>query len=138
MTIVVTKAFKRTVCNTRLWLSDRAWDEAEGYHGKHDSPRPEKFWKKVRHFAINGFWLGERPIPPVIKHEWREVYRVGVHGDLFRLIGFYDGPSKHDFIVIDAFEKGRQKLTKAERKRIDIVADVKEQGNWKKKEGDNE
>ena len=80
----------------------------------------------------NGLWLAARTKPPILRHEWGGVYRIGLFGSLFRLIGFYDGPSQKDFIIVDAFEKKGQKLTKGECKRIDAVVDIKKQGIWEK------
>ena len=130
--VKVYQLFSQEEFNTRLWLSKKALTEVEVFFGKHDDPKPQKFWKKIVHFAKNGLWLAEKTSPPILKHEWDEVYRFGIFGSLFRLIGFYADTSRHDFIVIDAFEKRGQKLIKEEHKRINTVVDIKTEGRWEK------
>ncbi len=128
----VTQAFKKNQFITRLWLSKKALAEAEKFSGSHDSPEPERFWKKIKHFLKIGLSLAERGTPPIVKYEWRGVYRFGLFGSLFRLVGFYEDDSKHDFIVIDAFNKRGTKLSNAQIARINAVADIKDRGDWKK------
>ena len=60
------------------------------------------------------------------------MYRIGTVDSLFRIIGFYENDDKTDFIALDAFSKSGQKLSPAERRRVDEVAWVKKDGDWKK------
>ena len=74
----------------------------------------------------------------MVKHEWKQVYRVGFVDSLFRIIGFYQDQSKHDFIAIDSFLKKGQQLTAGQRKLIDQVAIIKSDALWRKVEEDEE
>src|SRR6266550_1037214 len=106
---------------TRVWLSDRA---AEGIA---DGPDPGYFLEKLEMWARNGFVLYEGGEGYPIKHEWRQVFRVGKKNK-FRLIGFYHGPNRAEFIGMDAFVKKKEKLNASERLRIDRVADIRDAG----------
>lgn len=117
-------------CNTRLWCSDKIFEMV----GK----RPDlRFWIRIKRLAQNGFAYGERSTPQIVKHEWDQVYRVGYVDSLFRMIGFYEDNSKHDFIAIDSFLKKGKQLTKGQRKLIDEVATIKRNATWKKVEEEN-
>lgn len=89
---------------------------------------------RVKRHAVSGFSSAERI--GVVVHEGHNVYRVGFVGSLFRLIGFYEDNSKHDFIVMDAFLKKKQNLNAAERDRIAKVARIKANTSWEKVEND--
>ncbi len=91
---------------TRLWVSDAAAKQIDRFRRKGDSP--------------------------VIRKEWDDVYRIGIKGSEFRILGFYDSDDKTGFIAIEAFIKGGQKLRSSERQRVDAVARVKRDGDWKK------
>lgn len=68
----------------------------------------------------------------IIRHEWGGIYRFGLYSSLFRIYGFYEDVSRSSFIAIDAITKGKQKLNKAERKRIENVLEVKINHNWRR------
>ena len=93
---------------------------------------PGALLKKVEKWAEVGFWNYEGKKHQPIGPEWGGVFRIGLHGGLFRLLGFYEDVRKTEFIIADAFWKKRQKLTKAEKDRIDEVARVKKEGLWRK------
>src|SRR5438045_2979157 len=104
-------------CKTRVWFSTAVTEEVGKFRKKGDPNG--RFWKHLQRCAINGFEIYERGALPIVKLEWRGVYRVGFQHSLFRLIGFYeDGSSKASFIVIDAFLKRGQNLNASERARI--------------------
>lgn len=129
--ILVRKVDFKVNCNTRLWCSDKIFEMV--------GTRPDvRFWARVKRLAQNGFAYGERPTPPMVKHEWKQVYRVGFVDSLFRIIGFYQDQSKHDFIAIDSFLKKGQQLTAGQRKLIDQVAIIKSDALWRKVEEDEE
>lgn len=117
-------------CSTRLWCSEKILEIVNVYPN-------QRFWVRVKRFYEEGFWLAERSSPPIVKHEWRQVYRIGFIDDLFRVIGFYEDQSKHDFMAIDSFRKRGQNLSKAQRKIIDHVANIRETKAYRKVE-DNE
>ena len=110
---------------TEVWVADKVIEEL------HDSA-PGKFAAKLEYFATAGFVRFEAKIGQPIKHEWDGVYRVGLHKSRFRLIGFYEDDRKACFIGVDAFTKGKQKLSVPERARIDKVAAVKAGASWRK------
>jgi len=115
-------------CNTRVWFSSRAASEL-GRMRKKGDPNGA-FWKKFRQCAMDGFGLYESV--GIVKHEWSQVYRFGIKSSLFRLIGFYADNGKGEFIVMDAFDKLGQSLTAPQRARIEEVARVKREADWKK------
>lgn len=115
-------------CKTRLWFSKRAWKEA----GRH---RDGRIQSKLKHCCQNGLWLFEDIQPPIVKHEWDGIYRIGFVFSLFRLVGFYeDRLLKRDFICIDAFQKSGKKSSAPERERINRAAAIKRTGSWRKDE----
>lgn len=83
-----------------------------------------RFLKKLSECAQWGF---ETHFGGVLRHEGKGVYRFGIAASKFRLLGFNDVIG---FVFIDAFEKGKQKLSGPERNRVKKVADVKDQRNW--------
>ena len=88
--------------------------------------------KRLMRYAQNGFLLYEGKEKP-IRHEWDGVYRIGHPVDLFRILGFYEDDTKTNFIVIDAWMKGGQRLSASEQARIDAIATVKKNGLWRRK-----
>jgi hypothetical protein len=87
---------------------------------------------RLRRCSQNGFENYEGSTGP-IRPEWDGVFRIGYVDDLFRIIGFYEGDLRTDFIAIDCLEKGGQKLSAAEKKRINKVALVKKRHLWKRR-----
>ncbi|HEY3243767.1 MAG TPA: hypothetical protein VGM03_10490 [Phycisphaerae bacterium] len=118
-------------CNTRVWLSRSAERAIQKFRRKGDPDG--SFWKRLKRWAQNGFRLHEGPDGP-IRLEWDGVYRVGPIDSLFRIIGFYENDSRAHFIGMDAFLKHGQQLTDGQKKRIDAVAAIKRDGNWRKTE----
>jgi hypothetical protein len=119
-------------CGTRLWLSQRAAEGLAEFRKKGDPNGA--FWKKVQRMARVGFryYEGSRGMP--IRPEGGGVYRIGIHGSLFRIVGFFKDESRSDFIGVDVFLKSGQDLSRSERDRIDAVAKVKQNGSWKEVE----
>lgn len=93
-----------------------------------------RFLDKLRYYATGGFgvFTGGRGRP--IRVEWEGVFRVAHSPSLFRVIGFFDERHNAVFIAMDAFKKQGKKLTSKERRRIDAVARVNAQGNWRKRD----
>jgi hypothetical protein len=126
--VLVEELFPGKPYKTRLWLSQRAIDELADYR---DNP-PGRFLAKVKHYAKNGF--GAYANSTILKREWRGVWRIA--DGRFRLIGFFENDfTKGDFIALDAFLKRGQELSRAQRARIDKVADIKESGAWMRSSG---
>lgn len=119
-----------TCYGTRLWLSDRAAKAMVRFREKKDNPKGA-FMAKLAKMCRDGFehYEGSEGMP--VKAEWGGVWRVR-HGRL-RIIGFYEDKDKAAFIALDAFVKHGQKLTVAERARVDGVAQVRRGGHWVKK-----
>ena|ERR1700722_10446907 len=126
--ILVTEVPIGVPCRTRLWFSERVAKELE-------SLREGRFEIKLKRCCQSGLSAYEGVVPPVIKHYRDGVCRIGFVFSLFRIIGFYvDGSSKQEFICIDAFKKRGQKLSASERRRIDVVVDIKINKRWRKNE----
>ncbi len=60
-----------------------------------------------------------------IRHEWDGVFRIGDES-LFGVIGYFDVDGS--FLAIDAYLKSGTKLSAPQRKRIDDVAALKQNG----------
>jgi hypothetical protein len=125
---VVDALFAESGFRTRLWVSEEASAALAKFSSKQDGAR---FLAKLKYYAKGGFdRFVDRQGP--IRPEWGGVFRIGQPWSLFRLVGFFDQhPS--GFVVIDAFTKRGQKLSAAERERIDEVAKVKKHAMWRKR-----
>lgn len=134
--IDVNEVFPGRPQKTRLYASAAVIKGIEQYQKRRERHRGQLV-KKLYYWAQNGFELFEGDKSP-IRHEWNGVYRIGQQIDLFRIIGFYEDGQKKSFIAIDAFMKTDQRLTESERHRIDAVAKVRKDGNWRKGEPDGE
>ena len=117
-------------CTTCLWFSEAVLETVAEFRKKGDPNGA--FWKKLQRVAKAGFRLYQRGDSPVVVYEWDQVFRFGVKGSLFRIIGFFEDNTDRNFIAIDAWLKRGQKLNTAERARIDEVARVRSQRDWKK------
>lgn len=125
--------FEGAECRTRLWVSEKV-KSAIVKHARKDRKRGEALRKTLVRYVTNGFGLYEGGAGETIKPEGQEVYRIGMHRDLFRIIGFYENDAtKADFIAIAAFIKDGKKLNASQRAIIDRVADVKRQQVWKRR-----
>ena len=117
--------------STDVWISEKATKALKKFLKK-DQATGLVFSKKLQYYAEKGFARFEGLGGP-IRHEWHQVYRVAHSVSLFRLIGFYaDG--KGSFIAIDAFLKSGQGLNVSQRSRIGAVAEVRDQGAWRKRD----
>jgi hypothetical protein len=119
-------------CKTRLWISHTVAKELSRLRKRSDPNAT--VWRRLKRGAQMGLELYERQTPPVVKHEWGGVYRIGFINSLFRIIGFYKEDRKDVFIAIDAFTKRDQRLSAAERSRVNEVVRVKELNLWTKVE----
>ena len=111
---------------TEVWISKQAAKKLEKFVRK--SETGQRFIRKLATYAEEGFtnWEGG----PLCL-EWDDVWRIGHSATLFRLIGFYE--RRPDcWIAIDAITKKGQKLSSADRERINAVARVKRQKAWVK------
>lgn len=114
---------------TKVWVAEKAWKELKRFSQRGDGLM---FLQKLEYYAKAGFQAFEGAKNP-IRSEGHGVWRVRHSvSSLFRLIGFYDD-GKAAFIAIDAFTKSGTRLSAAERKRIDRVAEVKRDGLWKRR-----
>lgn len=112
---------------TEVWLSGSVRETIA-------EQAPEPFLAKVNYAARSGFWELEGKKKALIRPEWDEVYRIGMHANLFRVYGFYEAANRRSFIAIDAFTKKRQRLRRVERDRITEVGRVKREDDWRKRE----
>lgn len=126
----VTPLFKGPKYKTAVWISRSVGRELRR-RAKRDRPMMERFLAKLEHYAKFGLGKFEQSDGPV-RYEWDSVYRIGDRSSLFRLIGFFDGPERADFLVIDCFEKRGQKLDRTDKRRIDAVARIKRECCWRK------
>jgi hypothetical protein len=101
-------------------------------HATQESRRPY-FLDKLEYWASAGFDNFEGTERSPIRYEWDGVYRIGLHGDLFRVYGFYVGPRKRCFVAVIAFGKRGRKLRTSEIDRINDVARVKREKAWRKR-----
>lgn len=118
-------------------MQDTGLDLGHGAQGIREylAKRPaeaEPMLKKLKYYAEAGFLRFEGEGQPV-KHEWDGVYRVAWEG-MFRILGFYEDESKRNFITTDAFLKRKTMLSRPERDKIDEVARVKREGDWKRRQ----
>ena len=112
---------------TEVWLTDTVSGQL------YESEKAGELAFKLAQFAKAGFINFEGTVGRPIEYEGNGVYRIGLHASLFRLIGFYEDDRRTSFIGVDAFTKGRQKLSKAEKKRIKDVAKVRaDASSWRK------
>ncbi len=121
---------------TRIWMSKACRKAVNDYCRKREKHRG-MLLHKLKRQAEAGFGLFEGPQSP-IRHEWDGVYRVGYPIDLFRILGFYEDGSRRNFIAIDAYTKHGQKLSATDRHRIDAVAKIKRDGQWRKRGHDGD
>ncbi len=112
---------------TEVWISDSVRETIA-------EQAPEPFLAKLNYAARSGFWELEGKRNALIRPEWDEVYRIGMHANLFRVYGFYEAANKRSFIGLDAFTKKGQELRAAERSRITEVGQVKRESEWRKRE----
>jgi len=117
---------------TELWLSDKVWRELK----RLDSTVKGRFLKQLKRCCDGGFVNYEGML---VVCEWSEVYRIGFGWSLFRIIGFYeDGTNKTRFIGMDAYLKHGQKLSAADRDRINATAAIKKNRAWRKVVGNEQ
>ena len=120
--------------STKVWISETATARVDEFLDD-DRTTARKFVDKVAYYAEGGFGKFEgnghnRPI----RKEGDGVYRVAyVRLSLFRLIGFYEGPKKDAFIVIDAFMKSGQRLRRHNKDVIREVARVRKKHDWRRR-----
>ena len=124
----VEELFKDIPCRTRVRISAQAARAFQKFRKKGDPNA--SFWKKLKECTTKGFEYFQVGDWPQVSPEWDGVFRFGVRDSRFRLIGFFHGVGCSDFIVIDAFRKGGQRLSRSECDRIDAVAEVKRSGDW--------
>jgi hypothetical protein len=120
----VSELFWDISCQTKIWISAAARKGIADYHQK------KRVMMLLERFATRGFQNFEGPKRPIAP-EWDGVYRFNP-GTLFRITGFYEGGSRTSFIAIDAMLKRQTKLSSAERRRIDEVARVRKENDWRK------
>ena len=116
---------------TTVWLS-RAADKALMKFVRKGAREAAMLLEKVEHWAKAGFANVEGGKGCPIRHEWAGVYRIGRTSSLFRLIGFYENDNKASFVIIDVLHKRGTQQTKGEIARINVVAQVKREGLWRK------
>jgi mRNA-degrading endonuclease RelE of RelBE toxin-antitoxin system len=125
---VVDGLFVGNEYRTDVWIAERVAKALNKFQKRGDGRR---FLQKLEHYAKAGFQeFTGRDAP--IRSEGHGVWRVR-HSSLFRLIGFYDDGTTA-FIAMDAFTKSGTRLSVAERRRINKVAQVKRGGLWKKRQ----
>jgi len=123
------------LCNqprTRVWFSPSV-QRAVGNFRKTGDPNG-RFWKKLKHISSAGFdvYIGRDSI---VRPEGDGIYRLGIMGSLFRIVGFFENDRFDNFIAIEAFLKKGQSLNAADRERIKLAAWVRKSGAWRKNDG---
>jgi len=119
---------------TEVWISDSAAKAIKNYAGTKENPRGALL-KKIKRYSLNGFRAWERRDGP-ITHEWDGVFRIGHRSSLFRVIGFYGGSKRSEFIIADAYLKRGQQLSAPDRDRIDAFARIRKEKLWRKVDDD--
>lgn len=117
-----------TEYETEVWYSPQVSKALEKLL-EQDAKQGGKVLNKLDLYARQGFRNQEGDRGP-IRNEGNGVWRIGLWGDLFRILGFYTSDRKNEFIAIEAFDKKGQKLLKQERKRIKEVAKTKRNDTW--------
>lgn len=128
----VAELFPGQLFKTRVWVSEQATKEIERYV-RRDREKGRRFLDKLERYAKNGFELYEGDKSP-IRPEWNGIFRIGEHSSLFRLCGFYENDKKSDFVIVDAFLKRGQKLSRNDIDRINEVARIKREDDWSRKQ----
>lgn len=124
--VEVDKLFTGAEYKTQVYASESVLDALDD---KSNRIAREKFRNHLERYATNGFEIYE---PDNVRHEGDGIYRIGIRGDLFRVIGFYQ-QGKMVFVAIDQFKKAGQKLNASQRKRIEEVKHVRDEQLWKER-----
>ncbi|MBI1375317.1 MAG: hypothetical protein GC159_21575 [Phycisphaera sp.] len=127
---------------TSVWMTDEVFDAIWKHDGGNSDAELDDIkggmLEKIEYWSRGGFWNFEGTRG--IKNEGNGVYRLGLHGDLFRVYGFYEDNTKRSFIAVEphADKKGKSN-TSRERRIIGKVAKARDDG-WKKRinEGEGE
>lgn len=128
--VIVDKLFVGSEFATDVWMAKAG---VSGLQKLLETEDQRRFLKKLKSWAKAGFakYEGKKGMPIRPEGSGREVFRIGTHSSLFRLLGFYADSDKL-FIVIDAFKKRGQKLSSGDTARISAVARVHREGRWEK------
>jgi hypothetical protein len=101
---------------TRFWVSDKATKGLTEFILDSKKKRPlaeltqskknkdgRAFVKKLKEICVKGFadFEGEHHTD-VVRPEGQDVFRIGIHGSLFRVLGFYGEGNKTEFFAIYA------------------------------------
>ena len=113
---------------TKVWLTERATNLVDEHCRKKGKAYRGVYLKELARWCMTGFAVQENA--GHVRHEGQGVYRLDLKGDLFRLIGFYYGPGKERFIIIDGFLKRGQRLDATDRERIGRVATIRQNRQW--------
>ena len=119
---------------TEVWISDAAASAIEQQAGTRESPTGALL-VKLRHYARAGFRYFEGKGKP-IRYEGDGVFRIGLRSDLFRLIGFYGGFRKSEFIIVDTYRKRGQKRSATHTTRVMKAAKIRRDELWRKANDD--
>jgi hypothetical protein len=113
--------------NSRIWVSSKVFDFVERYEQRNrDGVFENEAIRKLDHLASLGLQRDEINI----RHEGNLIYRIKLPRN-GRIIGFFDN---NEFIGLNCFKKGRQKLNRSQRKVIKKVAQDRDNSNWQRKE----
>lgn len=125
--VIVDRLFVGTSYATEVWSSDSVIKALNDL--QNSGTKSAGIVAKLDYYASAGFRRFEGKHNP-IRNENNGVWRIGLSGDLFRIIGFYTSDRKNEFIAIESFQKHGQKLRKHERKIIKYVAHIKRDELW--------
>jgi hypothetical protein len=128
---VVDQLFVGRKFSTCVWISKRAGKSLAKFVKVADGKR---LLLKLRHYSTEGFAGFEYSKGP-IRHEGSGVFRIGDPASLIRLIGFYIGARKDEFVIMDSFKKRGTRLSSSDRARVKEVARIKKHKLWKKAAG---
>src|SRR5688500_16602013 len=96
----VEELFREVRCETRVWVSQAVIDAIDDHFRKRRAEYGP-WLKTLKRYAEYGFGLFEGERLPITA-EWGGAFRMSIKRGLFRVIGFYDGVGRSDFIAIDA------------------------------------
>lgn len=116
--------------STDVWISEKAAKKLLKQARKSHIPN---FHALLKRYAATGFSTFEGSQSP-IRHEGEGVYRIGNVSSLFRLYGFYDGPGKTCFIIVDAATKPDTQIDSQTKLLLRKVAKVRQYHEWRKDE----
>ena len=127
----VEEAFPGIPCITTIWWTQEVRSDLMEFL-KSKGKNERRFAEKLKYYARAGFRNFEGNQGSIIRHEGNQVFRIS-DGGLYRIVGFYEGDTKHNFIAISSFLKKKEKNSNKERQIYSRVVEVREKRLYRKK-----